>query len=176
MGKFKTVARTVAAWIAVVLSLYVIFVIFNIWFLVPNDSIVSGPSPQLIRFKTEVTAVSVVALVTLIFFAKWAFKQLWCISRSGDGRSRREEWRKVLHGELSRWSSMSCNDVLAELRTRDVYEVVAESKQYQVEVVLLEDTPEYLHVSIAVDDGSLPGSFHPESESFLCRKAQELSR
>jgi hypothetical protein len=50
----------------------------------------------------------------------------------------REEWRKVLQGELGRWSSMSCNDVLAELRTRDVYEVVAESKQYQVEVELLE--------------------------------------
>jgi hypothetical protein len=90
--------------------------------------------------------------------------------------SRREEWRKVLQGELSRWSSMSCNDVLAELRTRDVYEVVAESKQYQVEVELLEETSEYLHVSIAVDDGSLPASIHPESESFLCRKAQELSR
>ena len=72
---------------------------------------------------------------------------------------------------------MSCNDVLAELRTRDVYEVVAEeSKQYQVEVVLLEDTPEYLHMSIAVDDGSLPASMRPESESFLCRKVQELSR
>jgi hypothetical protein len=85
--------------------------------------------------------------------------------------SRREEWRKVLQRELSRWSSMSCNDVLAELRTRDVYEAVAESKQYQVEVVLLENTSEYLHVSIAVDDGSLPASIRPESESFLCRKA-----
>jgi len=59
MDKFKTVARTVAAWIAVVLSLYVVFVIFSIWVLVPNDSIVSGPSPQLIRFKAEVTAASV---------------------------------------------------------------------------------------------------------------------
>jgi hypothetical protein len=90
--------------------------------------------------------------------------------------NRRENWRKVLQGELIRWSSMSCNDVLAELRTRDVYEVVAESKQYQVEVVLLEDTHEYLHVSIAVDDGSLLASLHPESESFLCRKAQAPSR
>lgn len=85
--------------------------------------------------------------------------------------SRREEWRRVLDSELIRWSSMSCNEVLAELRTRDTYEVVAESKQYQVEVVLLENTPEYLHVSIAVDDGSLPWSIRPESTSFLCRKA-----
>ena len=84
--------------------------------------------------------------------------------------NRREEWRKVLQGELLRWSSMSFNDVLAELRTRDVYEVVAESKHYQVEAVLLENTLEYLHVSIGVDDGSFLGSIHPESESFICRK------
>ena len=85
--------------------------------------------------------------------------------------SRREEWRNVLQRELSRWSSMSSNDVLAELGTRDVYEVVVASRQYQVEVVVLENTPEYLHVGIAVDDGSLPASIRPESESFLCRKA-----
>ena len=41
--------------------------------------------------------------------------------------------------ELRRWSSMSCDEVLAELRTRDIYELVADSKRYQVEVVLLED-------------------------------------
>ena len=85
--------------------------------------------------------------------------------------SRREEWRKELQGELSRWSSMACNDVLVELRNRGVYAVVAESKQYQVEMELLEDTPEYLHVSIAVDDGSMPASIRPESASFLCRRA-----
>ena len=83
----------------------------------------------------------------------------------------REEWQKVLQAELTRWSSMSCDTVLTELQNRDAYEVVAESRRYQVEVVLLEDTPEYLHVSIAIDDGSLPGSIHPESESFICRKA-----
>ena len=77
----------------------------------------------------------------------------------------------MLQRELSRWSSMSSNDVLAELGTRDVYEVVVASRQYQVEVVVLENTPEYLHVGIAVDDGSLPASIRPESESFLCRKA-----
>lgn len=86
--------------------------------------------------------------------------------------SRREEWRRVLQAEVRRWSSMSCDEVLAELQARDVYALVADSKQYQVEAVLLEDKPEYLHVSIAVDDGNLPGSIHPESESFICRKVQ----
>lgn len=85
--------------------------------------------------------------------------------------SRHEEWRVVLQAELTRWSSLSTDAVLIELQNRDVYEVVADSRRYQVEVVLLEDTPEYLHVSIAVDDGSLPGSIHPESESFICKKS-----
>jgi hypothetical protein len=65
---------------------------------------------------------------------------------------------------------MTCDELLAELRNRDVYEVVADSKQYQVEVELLEDTPEYLHVGIAVDDGRLPASIRPETGGFLLRK------
>ena len=67
---------------------------------------------------------------------------------------------------------MSIDEVFGELRNRGVYEVFDESMRYQVEVELLEDTPEYLHIMIAVDDGSLPGSIHPESETFLYQKAQ----
>lgn len=89
--------------------------------------------------------------------------------------SRREEWQNVLQAEITRWSSMSCDAVLVELRNRDVYEVVAQSKHYQVEVVLLENTPGYLHLSIAVDDGSLPASIHPASESFICEKPDASS-
>lgn len=86
--------------------------------------------------------------------------------------TRREEWRRVLQAELTRWSSLSCDTVLTELQSRNVYEVAADSRHYQVEVELLENTPEYLHVGIAVDDGSLPASIHPESESFICRKSK----
>ena len=86
--------------------------------------------------------------------------------------TRREEWKKVLQAELTRWSSMSCDTLLTELQNRNVYEVVAESRHYQVEVELLEDTSEYLQVNIAVDDGSLPASLHPESENFICTKSK----
>lgn len=89
--------------------------------------------------------------------------------------NRREEWRKVLQAELRRWSSMSCDEVRAELRTRAAYELVADSKQYQVEVELLEETPGYLHISVAVDDSSLPASIHPESDSFVCPKVEPRS-
>ena len=83
----------------------------------------------------------------------------------------REVGQRVLQAELTRWSSMSCDAVLTEFRNQAIYEVVAESRHYHVEVVLLENTPEYMHLSIAVDDGSLLGSIHPNSTSFICRKS-----
>ncbi|HEX4005581.1 MAG TPA: hypothetical protein VHX60_05375 [Acidobacteriaceae bacterium] len=84
--------------------------------------------------------------------------------------ARREEWRRILDMEVRRWSSMSCDEVLAELRVRDVYDLTEGSKRYQVEAVLLENTTEYVHVSIAVDDGGLPDSFHPASQGVILRK------
>ena len=74
MGKFKTVARAVAAWIAVILSVYAVFVILNTWLMVPDDSL-SGPSSQLLKLKAEISAGAVVVLTALILFAKWAFKK-----------------------------------------------------------------------------------------------------
>ena len=49
-------------------------------------------------------------------------------------------------------------------------EVEFESKRYQVEVELLENTEKCLHVIVAVDDGSLPGSVSPLTHSFICQK------
>ena len=41
------------------------------------------------------------------------------------------------------------------------YEIEVGSKMFQVEVELLENTDEYIHVMVAVDDGSLPASISP---------------
>ena len=41
---------------------------------------------------------------------------------------------------------------------------------YQVEVEILESTEEYFHVMVPVDDGSLPASMMPETQSFICNK------
>jgi hypothetical protein len=85
---------------------------------------------------------------------------------------RRDEWRKVLDSEMERWTAMSCEQLLAELRDPPlVYEVEFDSKVHQVEVELLENTEEYLHVMVGIDDGSLPASMFPVSQSFICRKA-----
>ena len=84
--------------------------------------------------------------------------------------SRRDEWRKVLDAEVKRWSAMSCAQLVSELREVQSYEVELDSKQYQVEVELLEDTEQYVHVMVAVDDGSLPSSISPLTHSFICEK------
>jgi hypothetical protein len=46
--------------------------------------------------------------------------------------------RTILDAEVKRWSSMTCNEVLTELRVRHFYEVTGGSKRYQVEADLLE--------------------------------------
>ena len=84
--------------------------------------------------------------------------------------NRRKEWQKVLDSEVKRWSAMPCEKLVSELREVQGYEVEFESKQYQVEVEILENTEKYLHVLVAVDDGSLPASISPLTYSFLCQK------
>jgi len=84
--------------------------------------------------------------------------------------SRRQEWQKVLDTEVQRWSAKSCEQLIAELGDVRAYEVELDSKTYQVEVELLEDTETYLHVMVAVDDGHLPASFRPLTQTFIREK------
>ncbi|MGB0012206.1 MAG: hypothetical protein WBQ03_11420 [Candidatus Sulfotelmatobacter sp.] len=84
--------------------------------------------------------------------------------------NRREQWRPVLDAELRRWSAKSCEQLLAELGELQAYETEFESRKYQVEVEILENTEKYVHVMVAVDDGSLPASIRPLSESFIREK------
>lgn len=83
---------------------------------------------------------------------------------------RREQWRPVLDAEVARWSQKSYQQLTAELRDVQAYEVVFDSKSYQVEVQLLENTDKYIHVLVGVDDGSIPASFRPLSSSFIREK------
>jgi hypothetical protein len=85
--------------------------------------------------------------------------------------SRREEWRKALASEVERWSAKPCEQLVAELGEVQAYELEYDSKTYQVEVELLEDTKEYVHVLVAVDDASLRGFIRPEADSFIRQKA-----
>ena len=83
---------------------------------------------------------------------------------------RREQWRPVLDAEVKKWSAKSCAELVAELPDEQAYEVEFEGKQYQVEIQILENTDEYVHVGVSVDDGSIPASFSPLSKSFIREK------
>ena len=83
---------------------------------------------------------------------------------------RREQWRPVLDAELKRWRAKSSEQLLAELRDEQAYEIEFENKMYQVEVEILENTDKYVHVLVAVDDGTLPAALLPLSSSFIREK------
>jgi hypothetical protein len=85
----------------------------------------------------------------------------------------RDRWQAVLDAEIKRWSEKSCEELRFELSELQVYEVEFDSEQHQVEVELLESTPDHLHISISVDDGSLPASLRPTTLSFI-RRTKEL--
>ena len=89
---------------------------------------------------------------------------------------RREEWKKVLESEVGRWSGMSWSQLLSELDDGLLeYQIEFESKQYNVEVDVLENTAQYLHVIVAVDDGSLPASITPLCHSLILPKAPPIT-
>jgi hypothetical protein len=71
---------------------------------------------------------------------------------------------------MKRWSTKSCEQLLAELGEVQAYETEFERRKYQVEVEILENTEKYVHVMVAVDDGSLPASIRPLSASFISEK------
>jgi hypothetical protein len=81
--------------------------------------------------------------------------------------SRREEMERSLKAESERWSSMSAEQLTIELRESRDYRIEQAGRTYQFEVVLLENTDTYVHVSVAVDDGRLPYSIKPLSKSFI---------
>ena len=65
---------------------------------------------------------------------------------------------------------MTTAQLIAELADGKAYEVEFESRKYQVEVELLENTPEYLNVAVFLDDGTLPASIVPVSHNFIRQK------
>jgi hypothetical protein len=83
---------------------------------------------------------------------------------------RRAEWQEVLNAETRHWSSMSSEYLIVDLHEVRAYMVEVDSKQYQVEVQLLENTNAYVHVLVGVDDGSLPWSIVPLTQRFIRQK------
>lgn len=83
---------------------------------------------------------------------------------------RRQQWRKVLETEKQRWSALPHDQLVSRLSTTVVYEVEQGSQTYQIEIEVLQNTTEYAHVAISVDDGSIPRSFFPMTDSFITKR------
>jgi hypothetical protein len=86
--------------------------------------------------------------------------------------NRREQWRKVLDGEVQRWLAMPLSQMQAALRDRQVYEVEFAANRYQVEIEILQNNERHVQVMVAVDDGSLPASLVPITHIFIRDKPQ----
>jgi hypothetical protein len=86
----------------------------------------------------------------------------------------RNAWREVLDAEARRWSALPLDELLSELQDLQAYEVECDSKKYQVEVEVLENTGTYVHVMVAVDDGCLPGAISPVTTSFVRSKLNSV--
>jgi hypothetical protein len=84
--------------------------------------------------------------------------------------NRREQWRKVLDFEVQRLLVMTYEQLVSSLRNQQIYEVECDSKMYQVEIEILENTEQYIHLMVAVDDGSLPASILLVTHSFIRAK------
>jgi len=62
---------------------------------------------------------------------------------------------------------MSSEDLISKLHDLRTYEVEFDSRKYQVEVELLENGENYIQIIVAVDDGSLPASLFPLTQTFI---------
>ena len=81
----------------------------------------------------------------------------------------------ALKAEIDEWAALPFDAIKARLQQVCAYERGEAPNQYQVEVQLLESTPEYLHVGIGVDDGGW-SAFKPLSTSFLVHRDGRIER
>ncbi len=82
-------------------------------------------------------------------------------------RASKRDLQVALVREVERWSALSYQRLRSDVRETVVEEREVDGLAYTVEVDLLEDLPEYVHVAVAVDDGSLRWAVCPLSHSFL---------
>jgi hypothetical protein len=78
----------------------------------------------------------------------------------------KNQLRLCLDREVERWRGKPYETLASELASSVNYECGEGRSAYQTEVILLEDTPEYVHVMVGVSDGGWR-SFVPLTTTFL---------
>lgn len=76
----------------------------------------------------------------------------------------------MLAREIDSWSRRPLTELESTLKEPTSYACSSEGTTFQVEVQLLEVEPSYIHVAVAVDDGSLWRSLKPLSSSFIVHR------
>jgi hypothetical protein len=85
--------------------------------------------------------------------------------------NKRTEMQTILDQEVARWSELSAERLANDLPEEKNYQIELSGKTYQIEVQLLENKNDYVHVSVSIDDGRLPYSIFPLGQSFIRKKA-----
>ena len=67
---------------------------------------------------------------------------------------KREKLRDILVAEISRWSAMPYDELISQLQSECVYQVESESTQFHLDVQVLENTDEYVHVMVGIHDST----------------------
>jgi hypothetical protein len=75
--------------------------------------------------------------------------------------------QSLLDREIEEWSSKSFTKLIEELADVVAYPRGGKSDFHQFEVQMIEKEPEYLHVLVSIDDGSLRRSFSPLTRGFI---------
>lgn len=81
-----------------------------------------------------------------------------------------QQINQLLSAEMQAWARKSIDQVITELSESQGYERGIDDLWHQFEVGLLENTPDYIHVGISVDDGSAEYARSPISSSFIMHR------
>jgi len=87
----------------------------------------------------------------------------------------RKKLRPILDAAVAKWQAKSCDELVLELAEDQGNQIEFESRDYNVEVTLLENAAEHIHFMVPVDDGALLSAFHPLSERLLLRRETNAS-
>lgn len=76
--------------------------------------------------------------------------------------------------ETAVWEAKSYHELIAELADVVAFQRGNADDFHQFEVMLLEKTGAYVHVSVSIDDGSFLRSFAPLTSDFIIHKSSDV--
>ena len=87
---------------------------------------------------------------------------------------KKNELKKILSQEIEKYRSKSYEELIGIIDPI-TYSYGSGESFYQVEVQVLEKNEEYVHVSVAVDDGRFLRAIAPLSHSFIVYKSGRVT-